>query len=90
MELGGFESSPDDFYVCLTTTNELAAQINRQQLAKLKPRPHTFTADIEGDFGNGYLPTAIGLQVKAGAQIMMLNNDAGVRRWAALSGKSPA
>ena len=74
-----FEPSPDDFYICLTTTNALADQINSRQLAKLKTRPHTFTADIEGDFGNQYLPTAIDLQVKAGAQIMMLNNDAGGR-----------
>jgi len=74
-----FEPSPDDFYICLTTTNALADQINSRQLAKLKTRLHTFTADIEGDFGNQYLPTAIDLQVKAGAQIMMLNNDAGGR-----------
>ena len=74
-----FEPSPDDFYIYLTTTNALADQINSRQLAKLKTRLHTFTADIEGDFGNQYLPTAIDLQVKAGAQIMMLNNDAGGR-----------
>ena len=74
-----FEPSPDDFYICLTTTNALADQINSRQLAKLKTRLQTFTADIEGDFGNQYLPTAIDLQVKAGAQIMMLNNDAGGR-----------
>jgi hypothetical protein len=74
-----FEPSPDDFYVYLTTTNDLAAQVNGQQLAKLRTRLHTFTADIEGDFGNQYLPTAIDLEVKVGAQIMMLNNDAGGR-----------
>jgi len=71
-----FEPSPDDFYVYLTTTNKLADQINSQQLAKLRTRLYTFTADIEGDFGNEYLPTAIDLEVKVGAQIMMLNNDA--------------
>ncbi|MBM4461768.1 MAG: WYL domain-containing protein [Chloroflexi bacterium] len=70
-----FEPSPDDFCVYITTTNRLADKVNSQQLAKLKTRLHTFTADIEGDFGNEYLPTAIDLQVKVGAQIMMLNND---------------
>jgi ATP-dependent exoDNAse (exonuclease V) alpha subunit len=75
-----FAPSPEDFYVYLTTTNQLADQINSQQLAKLKTRLHTFTANIEGNFGNEYLPTAIDLQVKVGAQIMMLNNDA-AGRW---------
>jgi hypothetical protein len=74
-----FEPSPDDFYVYLTTTNKLAGQIISQQLAKLRTRLHTFTADIEGAFGNEYLPTAIDLEVKVGAQIMMLNNDVGGR-----------
>ena len=71
----GFEPSPDDFYVYLTTTNRLAEEINGERLAELKSRPYTFTGSIEGDFGQKYLPTAIDLQVKVGAQVMMLNND---------------
>ncbi len=74
-----FEPSPGDFYVYLTTTNQLAGQINGQQLAKLKGRLHTFTASIQGRFGNEYLPTATDLQIKVGAQIMMVNNDANGR-----------
>ncbi|MBM3183381.1 MAG: WYL domain-containing protein [Chloroflexi bacterium] len=71
-----FEPSLSDFYVHLTTTNQLAEQVNTRQLAKLKSKPYTFTGSIDGDFGAEYLPTATDLQVKAGAQIMMLNNDA--------------
>ena len=37
-----------------------------------------FSGEIEGEFGKENLPTAIDLKIKAGAQIMMLNND--VRR----------
>jgi hypothetical protein len=70
-----FEPPPDEFYVCLTTTNSLAEEINSKRLAGLKGRPYTFTGSIEGDFGQEYLPTAIELQVKVGAQVMMLNND---------------
>ncbi|MCL0057604.1 AAA family ATPase [Dehalococcoidales bacterium] len=70
-----FEPSPDDFYVYLTTINKLADEINGRELAKLDGELHTFTGRIEGQFGNEYLPTAINLQVKVGAQIMMLNND---------------
>jgi len=52
-----------------------AEKINDKRLAELKSRPYTFAGSIEGDFGREYLPTAIDLQVKVGAQVMMLNND---------------
>ena len=71
-----FEPSPDDFYLYLTTINKLAEEINSRELARLDTDLHTFTGRIEGQFGNEYLPTAVNLQVKAGAQIMLLNNDA--------------
>jgi hypothetical protein len=74
-----FEPAPDDFYVYLTTTNKLAEEINNRRLAALQSRLYTFTGRIEGDFGQEYLPTKIDLQVKVGAQIMMLNNDTGGR-----------
>ena len=70
-----FEPPPDDFCVYLTTTNRLAEEINIRRLAELMSRLYTFTGNIEGDFGREYLPTAIDLQVKVGAQVMMLNND---------------
>jgi len=70
-----FEPSMDDFYICLTTTNRLAEEINDKRLAGLKGKLYTFTGSIEGDFGQEYLPTAVELRVKVGAQIMMLNND---------------
>ncbi|MDP2730192.1 MAG: WYL domain-containing protein, partial [Dehalococcoidales bacterium] len=74
-----FEPPPDDFYVYLTTTNRLAEDINSKRLAALKDRFYTFTGSIEGDFGREYLPTKTELQVKVGAQVMMLNNDTGGR-----------
>lgn len=70
-----FEPPPDDFYIYLTTTNRIAEDINARRLAGLRTRLHTFTGQIEGEFGREYLPTAVDLQVKVGAQIMMLNND---------------
>jgi ATP-dependent DNA helicase PIF1 len=75
----GFEPPPGDFYVYLTTTNELASTINKQRLSKLAGPMRTFIGKIEGNFGDEYLPTAIELQIKVGAQIMMLNNDADSR-----------
>jgi ATP-dependent DNA helicase PIF1 len=70
-----FEPPAGEFCVYLTTTNNLAADINSLRLKKLQGRLHTFPGLIEGNFGNDYLPTARDLQVKVGSQIMMLNND---------------
>jgi len=70
-----FEPPPNDFYIYLTTTNKLAEQINSERLTKLQGRTHAFMASIEGEFGDKNLPTAMNLQLKTGAQIMMVNND---------------
>jgi ATP-dependent exoDNAse (exonuclease V) alpha subunit len=70
-----FEPPPEDFYVYLTTTNRLAEEINSKRLSELESGLYTYTGSIEGDFGKEYLPTSIELQIKVGAQIMMLNND---------------
>ncbi len=74
-----FEPPQDDFYIYLTTTNKLAEEINYKRLAELQSDHYSFTGSIKGDFGREYLPTAIDLQFKSGAQIMMLNNDTGGR-----------
>lgn len=70
-----FEPSAKEFYVHLTTTNKLAEEVNSKRLTKLKGRLYSYTGYIEGDFGREYLPTAIDLDIKIGAQIMLLNND---------------
>jgi ATP-dependent DNA helicase PIF1 len=72
----GFQPSARDFYIFLTTTNAMAESINSRQLETLRGELLTFAGAIEGEFGKEYLPTAVDLQVKKGAQIMMLNNDA--------------
>jgi len=70
-----FEPPRDSFYVHLTTTNKLADEINARQLARLRSPLYVFTATIKGEFREEYIPTAVDLQLKAGAQIMMVNND---------------
>jgi hypothetical protein len=45
----------------------------------LKGKLWTAQGVIEGDFGAEYLPTALNLRLKRGAQIMLLNNDASGR-----------
>ena len=75
-----FEPGADVFHVTLTTTNRNADRINESRLASLPGRTLVSRADIGGDFGREYYPTATELAFKEGAQIMMLNNDA-AGRW---------
>jgi ATP-dependent DNA helicase PIF1 len=70
------ELPSQNFYIYLTTTNEMASRINELQLKRLKGRLHLFSGTIEGEFGNEYLPTSVELRLKIGSQIMLLNNDA--------------
>ena len=70
-----FEAPPGSFYLSLTSTNALADTINEQRLTELPGRVWKAKGDIAGDFGKEYLPTAVDLKLKKGAQIMLLNND---------------
>ena len=75
-----FEPPDDVFCISLTTTNRNADRINAYRLASLPGRNSVSVAEISGDFGREHYPTATELAFKAGAQVMMLNNDA-VGRW---------
>ncbi len=70
-----FKSSNDELYIHLTTTNDLADQVNRQRLDALKGRTHHYEGDLSGDFEGKSLPTQEELDLKVGAQVMLLNND---------------
>jgi len=74
------EVSDDDFYISLTSTNDLADAINETRLAQLPGKIWRARGETQGDFGEEYLPTAVELKLKKGAQIMMLNNDS-YGRW---------
>lgn len=74
-----FEPKENDFYIYLTATNEQADNINSRELNKHATKLHSFKAKTNGDFGKDYLPTAEVLELKSGAQIMMLNNDSSGR-----------
>ncbi|MEK7702640.1 MAG: AAA family ATPase, partial [Nitrospirota bacterium] len=61
--------------ITLTTTNQQALTLNKTRLAALPAEQHLFTATVEGTFEENAFPTASQLELKVGAQIMMLNND---------------
>ncbi|MBF0570233.1 MAG: DUF3857 domain-containing protein [Candidatus Omnitrophica bacterium] len=70
----------DDFYIVLTTTNALADKVNNQRLQSLSGYPRTYQGVISGEFEHKSLPTPQALELKSGAQVMMLTNDPD-KRW---------
>lgn len=73
--LPDFVPKAEEFYISLTTTNALAEEINSQELERLPGKESRFTGQISGRFDLKDLPTAEDLRLRAGAQVMLLNND---------------
>jgi hypothetical protein len=69
-----------DYFITLTTTNKMAAEINGLHLSGLPGEERVFTGEMSGEFDSRQLPTEVELKLKAGAQVMLLNNDP-MRRW---------
>ena len=70
-----FSPSDGEFYITLTSTNDLAAVRNREKLAALPGRARRYEGFIQGDFDRSSLPTEESLELKPGAQVMLLTND---------------
>ncbi|MCK4917148.1 MAG: AAA family ATPase [Candidatus Omnitrophica bacterium] len=69
-----------DFYIYLTTTNKMADNINQEKLSKLRTKSFNYQGHISGSFELKNLPTYQRLNLKIGAQVMLLNNDS-AGRW---------
>lgn len=65
----------EETYVYLTPKNRDAEDINEEKLHTLKGKMYEFEANVSGTFGKEYCPTKQTLKLKAGAQVMMVNND---------------
>lgn len=70
----------EDFSVTLTTRTHLAEKVNLRKLALLPSKTVFCDANVIGDFKEKTMPTQTNLQLKTGAQIMLLNNDPR-KRW---------
>jgi len=75
-----FSPPDDDFYVTLTSTNDLASERNREKLAGLGGRAVAYEGVLAGEFQRSSLPTDERLELKTGAQVMLLTNDP-LGRW---------
>jgi len=72
----GFSPGADDGIITLCTHNSSADAINRTRLNELPGASRRFEAGVEGAFPEYAYPTAASLELKVGAQVMFVRNDA--------------
>ena len=72
-----FNPDDKDFYVYLTTTNALADRINQERAKELPGESFHLEGELSDGFDVKFLPTHQTLELKTGAQVMLLNNDPG-------------
>ncbi len=70
----------NDLYITLATRRDQVDYINEKKLGELPGDSTTFTGEIKGEFPLNSLPTSMELELKPGAQIIFIRNDA-ERRW---------
>lgn len=76
--VGDFNGSGS--YITLTTTNDAAFQTNMAFLEKISEKNYTYKASVTGRFDPTSFPTEEVLELKKGAQVMMIKNDPD-KRW---------
>lgn len=75
-----FSPPKNEFYIYLTTTNRVADMINEEHLNRLETPAISWSGEVSGEFDAKSLPTRDTLELKEGAQVMLLNNDS-AGRW---------
>lgn len=71
-----FKPAADANYITLTTHNYKALELNKTFLQELKSKSFFFEAEIEDDFSDYAYPIEKTLELKKGAQVMFVKNDA--------------
>ncbi len=64
-----------DFYITLSSRNNIVNQINQERLKSLKTDEFTYLASVTGSFGDRLTPAEPALKLKLGAQVMFVKND---------------
>lgn len=73
--LHGFDPEKSEDYIILASHNRMVEATNQRRLDEIDSELFCFEADIEGTFPENGLPADRLLQLKEGAQVMMLRND---------------
>lgn len=63
-------------YITLCTHNFQADSINKKELDKISDKMFIYKAEIEGAFNESAYPADLDIELKVGAQIMFIRNDA--------------
>jgi hypothetical protein len=71
-----FQPDDEEGYITLTTHNYQSQQINDTKLVALTTQSCRFTAEVDGEFPEYSYPTERELELKVGAQVMFVKNDA--------------
>ena len=71
-----FNPPKEEGYITLTTHNYQAQRMNSTQLAQIKEDSFLYKASITGNFPEYSFPTDETLELKKGAQVMFVKNDA--------------
>jgi ATP-dependent DNA helicase PIF1 len=73
--LPDFNPGKEDYTIYLTSTNAQASKRNQAKLTELPGKNFVSEGSVTGHFEDAALPTEKILELKAGAQVMLLNND---------------
>ena len=71
-----FRRRKQDGYIILTTHNNKAGEINAGELSGLDTEFFTYEAEVQDEFSDRAYPAEVMLQLKVGAQVMFIRNDA--------------
>lgn len=71
-----FKPPQDELWMTLTTTNAKADEANQRMLKELKTPSKIFTASVSDEFDLKNAPTDENLELKEGAVVMFIRNDA--------------
>lgn len=74
------EEQLDSTFITLSATNEAAFRKNYSRLLQINSKTFAYPAEITGTFEPSTYPTEATLELKRGAQVMMLKNDQ-EKRW---------
>ena len=70
-----YQEINENFVITLATRRDTVDSINDEHMRALKTLEYSYIGQIEGDFPENSLPTALRLTLKEGAQVIFIRND---------------